>query len=50
MWSPDGAFIVVGDALGTVHFLDVASRSVVLSQQIRAPRPGGPVFVGIAFM
>lgn len=52
MWSPDGSFIVVGDALGTVHFLDVVSRSVVFSQQIqpKTATPAHKTFVGMSFM
>jgi hypothetical protein len=57
-WSPDGRMVLVGDALGTLHFLDVQRRAIVLSQTIKTDRnpmatPGSPgrrAFAGLAFV
>ena len=37
MWSPDGSVLIIGDALGTLHFFDVRARTMLLSRAIRAP-------------
>ena len=36
-WDAEGSFLVIGDSLGTLHFLDVVNRSLVFSQQISKP-------------
>ena len=33
-FNKDGKFLIVGDRLGTVHFIHVESRSVVFSQAL----------------
>jgi hypothetical protein len=34
VWSPDGSFLIIGDRLGAIHFLDVVSQMLVFSQEI----------------
>ena len=36
-WDPEGTFLVIGDSLGTVHFLDAVTKALVFSQEISRP-------------
>ena len=36
-WDPEGSFLVIGDSLGTVHFLDAVTKALVFSQEISRP-------------
>jgi hypothetical protein len=48
--SKNSRFIVVGDALGAIHFIHVASQTVVFSQEVAANLVGDKIFCWMNFV
>lgn len=46
LWVPQGDFLVLGDVVGKIHYLHVASRRLLISRQLPVKKTTGKAFVG----